>query len=540
MSTAVQPSPPAPAASGAEAQEATPNPINVPIVVRNFKASDLPLTSATRSAIEGLAHSFKKKGGYDAIRKQVWEKFANDHESEIVKQILQVAEQEVERNPLQLLTLDRGKAAALIDGALDRNEVYQKAQAVIESLIDTDALEAHLRELRRAEIGDEAAEEERIRGSKTDQEYAAETAARRAERERVREELRLVEEKKRRLEREIKEKEEQKRREERRKKQLEEDAIREKEREERRARREQRERERELSRERRHRERDRNRSRDRDRHRDRDRDRDRDRGRGRSRDRSRGRDRRPSRDAKARNDHGRPEDVKTQLSKEDNERLEQEALADLLRESKRVAAKQPELEVDTTLAPPPRRTKPASAIDPIRRASPKVAEVKKTADIAGKSGGVTEETKEAAIEPKETVDTKDVKEPKETATRKQESFARGSWTSQPLRARGVPSEAVHTGENIVASVFVIGESAAVRVPDWTAETIDEMIMSEIGAVLDGGRQSVVTGAARVSESLTGETTLDGLEAVHALHEMAVRGAALHGLELIVGIAHGLA
>ncbi|KAI1341961.1 hypothetical protein F5Y15DRAFT_373768, partial [Xylariaceae sp. FL0016] len=43
---------------------------------RKFKASDLPLPSATRSAIENLAHSFKKKGGYDAIRKQVWEKFA--------------------------------------------------------------------------------------------------------------------------------------------------------------------------------------------------------------------------------------------------------------------------------------------------------------------------------------------------------------------------------------------------------------------------------------------------------------------------------
>jgi hypothetical protein len=42
---------------------------------RKFKASDLPLPSATRTAIEGLAHSFKKKGGYDAIRKQVWEKF---------------------------------------------------------------------------------------------------------------------------------------------------------------------------------------------------------------------------------------------------------------------------------------------------------------------------------------------------------------------------------------------------------------------------------------------------------------------------------
>jgi hypothetical protein len=46
-----------------------------PPTPRKFKASDLPLTSATRSAIEGLAHSFKKKGGYDAIRKQVWEKF---------------------------------------------------------------------------------------------------------------------------------------------------------------------------------------------------------------------------------------------------------------------------------------------------------------------------------------------------------------------------------------------------------------------------------------------------------------------------------
>jgi hypothetical protein len=43
--------------------------------VRKFKASDLPLPSATRSAIDGLAHSFKKKGGYDSIRKQVWEKF---------------------------------------------------------------------------------------------------------------------------------------------------------------------------------------------------------------------------------------------------------------------------------------------------------------------------------------------------------------------------------------------------------------------------------------------------------------------------------
>jgi len=40
---------------------------------KKLKTSDLPLASATRAAIEGLAHSFKKKGGYDSLRKQAWE-----------------------------------------------------------------------------------------------------------------------------------------------------------------------------------------------------------------------------------------------------------------------------------------------------------------------------------------------------------------------------------------------------------------------------------------------------------------------------------
>lgn len=75
----------------------------------------------------------------------------------------------------------------------------------------------------------------------------------------------------------------------------------------------------------------------------------------------------------------------------------------------------------------------------------------------------------------------------------------GKTTGQPPHARGGSSEADHTGERTVAPVFVIGESVAGRVPDWTAETTDERIMSEIGAVLDGGRQTVATGAAHESE-----------------------------------------
>src|ERR1700744_6181540 len=47
----------------------------MPYSSRKFKASDLPLPSATRAAIESLAHSFKKEGAYDSIRKQVWDKF---------------------------------------------------------------------------------------------------------------------------------------------------------------------------------------------------------------------------------------------------------------------------------------------------------------------------------------------------------------------------------------------------------------------------------------------------------------------------------
>lgn len=40
---------------------------------KRVKLSDLPISSATRAAIEGLAHTFKKKGGYDSLRKQVWD-----------------------------------------------------------------------------------------------------------------------------------------------------------------------------------------------------------------------------------------------------------------------------------------------------------------------------------------------------------------------------------------------------------------------------------------------------------------------------------
>lgn len=44
---------------------------------KKFKTSDLPLSAATRSAIDGLVLTTKKKGNFDWLRKEVWAKFAN-------------------------------------------------------------------------------------------------------------------------------------------------------------------------------------------------------------------------------------------------------------------------------------------------------------------------------------------------------------------------------------------------------------------------------------------------------------------------------
>ncbi|KAK6197825.1 Trafficking protein particle complex subunit 31 [Pestalotiopsis sp. IQ-011] len=404
-----------------------PSPATTAPTVRKFKASDLPLTTATRTAIEGLAHSFKKQGGYDAIRKQVWDKFeASDYENQVTKSILGVAEKELERNPSQLLTLDRRKAAALIDGALDRSGVYQQAEEVIDQLIDVKAIEARIRELRKADIGEEAALAEEERGSKTDLDYAQESGVRLQERENIRRILRekeeQIEEEKRKIEREERkhrereaEKAEAKRQEERDARRREREAKeadrelqRQKERDERRAAREKEREEREKEREARRRSRDqrrekRSRSRSRDRSRRRERDRNHDRSRSRRRDSRERRRRDRSREGRERH---RPEEVKKSLSKEELERLERDALADLLRESKRNAEPQPEIEIDEALAPPPKKTKPASAIQPIRRDSPKPALDGKRAAPLTKT-----ESKDSITdskEPKETKDSKDV------------------------------------------------------------------------------------------------------------------------------------
>ena len=42
---------------------------------KRLKLSDLPLTQAKRSAIDGLLHTFKKKGEFDTLRKRTYAQF---------------------------------------------------------------------------------------------------------------------------------------------------------------------------------------------------------------------------------------------------------------------------------------------------------------------------------------------------------------------------------------------------------------------------------------------------------------------------------
>lgn len=44
---------------------------------KKFKTDELPLVPAQHSAIQNLLHAFKKKGGFDSVRKGIFEEF--DH-----------------------------------------------------------------------------------------------------------------------------------------------------------------------------------------------------------------------------------------------------------------------------------------------------------------------------------------------------------------------------------------------------------------------------------------------------------------------------
>lgn len=102
-------------------------------------------------------------------------------------QLNELAEAEIERDP-SLLSRDRGKAATLMSGVVDRSDIYKSVEKTLDALIAKNI--NHIfqagREIRRAEVGDDIAAAEEKRGNKTDEEYAKEAAVRKEERARER------------------------------------------------------------------------------------------------------------------------------------------------------------------------------------------------------------------------------------------------------------------------------------------------------------------------------------------------------------------
>ena len=53
---------------------------------KRFKTSDLPLNSAQRNSIDALVSTIKKKGEFDAVRKQVWMQYfegVSEHQQQL-------------------------------------------------------------------------------------------------------------------------------------------------------------------------------------------------------------------------------------------------------------------------------------------------------------------------------------------------------------------------------------------------------------------------------------------------------------------------
>ncbi|RAO70480.1 uncharacterized protein BHQ10_006492 [Talaromyces amestolkiae] len=154
---------------------------------KKYKTSDLPLTQDQQTAIQSLLVAFKKKGGFDNYRKKIWADFDNsEFKAKFTNALQELAEKEIEREPAHL-SRDRGKAATLIEGAVDRSDIYKNTEHDLESFM-TQHLETMLtsiREIRRKEVGEEIALREEIAGNKTEEDYDRWRSERRAAREKI-------------------------------------------------------------------------------------------------------------------------------------------------------------------------------------------------------------------------------------------------------------------------------------------------------------------------------------------------------------------
>ncbi|KAK5137248.1 hypothetical protein LTR08_000218 [Meristemomyces frigidus] len=293
------------------------------------KVSELPLSSAQRASIDGMLHTFKKKGEFDALRKKAFQQYNESAQRGKFEAALRTfTTNEIERDPIKYMKPDRRMGAPLLEGAAARGDVYGQTEKDVDAYIDQylASAERALREIRRKEIGDTAADDELERGNKSDEAYAAEAEGRRRDRAK-----KHVEEEKVRRKQEVSEK---------KKKEL--MALRKKQEE--------------LTQETERLQREQKRRAERDAWKAAEKDKERERIRKYNEERDKAKKEAEDREQAAKEERDRRQ---KERDTREQKRLEEEALDLLLREGKAMAekARRPELERSESMEPPPRLTK---------------------------------------------------------------------------------------------------------------------------------------------------------------------------------------
>ncbi|KAG5355721.1 hypothetical protein CJU89_5429 [Yarrowia sp. B02] len=108
-----------------------------------------------------LVEEFRRSGKFDEMRREALALFKeSDLHGDIRQQIQEIVDKEIESQP-QVLSRGRGKSAALIEGAINRNSgkdsVYTKVDAYVDGAIDS-SLGQKIQDVLQGMVGEDESE----------------------------------------------------------------------------------------------------------------------------------------------------------------------------------------------------------------------------------------------------------------------------------------------------------------------------------------------------------------------------------------------
>jgi len=90
--------------------------------------------SSDEARVDALVEMYKKSGHFDQLRRDLMREFYDSEGVSLVERLKALVDQEVENDP-SLLTREKGKATALLTGAMERSKISEDALKLIKSSI---------------------------------------------------------------------------------------------------------------------------------------------------------------------------------------------------------------------------------------------------------------------------------------------------------------------------------------------------------------------------------------------------------------------